>query len=80
MMRQQEAIREYVRQFVLDPLNVSVFRGLPEEGLQQFPGLDGDRHGQVLGIMELGPITLIPETNKSIRHTCNIRHSLCVPF
>jgi hypothetical protein len=35
--------------------------GLPQEVFKQLPRFDGEGFGEVLGIVELLPITLVPE-------------------
>ena len=34
---------------------------LPEEVFKQFPGLNGEGFGEVLGVVELSPVALVPK-------------------
>ncbi|MPM77647.1 hypothetical protein SDC9_124654 [bioreactor metagenome] len=57
-------IDQHIGEFLLDPLDtgLSDFLGrFPLEQLQQLRGLQADRDGKVLLVVELSPVTVIAE-------------------
>ena len=58
---------EYVGKLFFDVLDffrreiAGLLGCLPEEVLQQLPRFNGEGFGEVLGIVELRPVTLVPE-------------------
>ena len=43
---------------------------LPQEVFQQLPRFNGEGFGEVLGIVELRPVTLVPEGNDLFLNGC----------
>src|SRR5699024_10649676 len=61
---EEQCIGQHIGQFVGDAVAVRV--PVPLEAFEQFAGLDGDRLGQILGGMELSPITFGHECSQGL--------------
>jgi hypothetical protein len=81
-VRQQQAIREYVRQFFSNSSFVGVCA--PLEAFEQFASFDRDALHQVFRTMELTPVTLCDEgrylvANRLCCHPVNVAGSRVTP-